>query len=234
MELLKIEDMNSYYDMSHVLHDVSLHVNEGEIVALLGRNGAGKTTTLRSIMGIIKRTGSIMFEGQETINKENDKIAKSGISYVPEDRRTFSSLTVEENLRLGHLGQDLGDVGEQYDLVYELFPNLSSMSNRPARNMSGGEQQMLAIGRGLMSDPKLLLVDEPTEGLMPSLVEDLSDALQRINSEGVTVILVEQNAELALSISDRTYILDEGQILQSETSKRIRENERLKKKYLSF
>lgn len=233
-ETLRVENINSFYDKSHVLHDVSLTVDEGSLVSLIGRNGAGKSTTLKSIMGMVDvRSGSVHHRGEEITEFEPYQIAKRGIAYIPEDRRVFPQLTVEENLRMGHLGHD--DIeNARFDEIFEYFPRLEERIDQKAGQMSGGEQQMLAISRALISDPDLLLVDEPTEGLMPSLVELIEESLERINDEGVSMILVEQDVELALSISDYGYIIDEGQIMISDTAENLREDEEIKERYITI
>ncbi|WP_436347147.1 ABC transporter ATP-binding protein [Natronorubrum sp. FCH18a] len=230
---LEVEDINSYYDKSHVLHDVSLTLEEDSLVTLIGRNGAGKSTTLKSIMGLVDvRSGSIRYRGEEITDNQPHEIAQQGIAYIPEERRVFPQLSVEENLRMGHIGHDTsGD--EISEDVFDYFPRLEERIDQKAGQMSGGEQQMLAIGRALVSDPDVLLVDEPTEGLMPSLVDLIGKALERINNDGVSIILVEQNVDLALSISDHGYVIDEGQIMVSAPAAELREDDEIKKRYLT-
>ncbi|WP_255152067.1 ABC transporter ATP-binding protein [Halorarius halobius] len=234
MTMLEVEDINTYYDKSHVLYDVSLEIPEDGLVTLIGRNGAGKTTTLRSIMGIQPpRSGTITMHGEDITDASPHETSLSGISIIPEERRIFADLTVRENLRLGHLGHDREDIEGAMDDVFDYFPRLEERQQQRAGTMSGGEQQMLAIARGLLSDPDLLLVDEPTEGLMPSLVERLREILGRINEDGVAMLLVEQNAELALDISDYGYIIDEGRIRESGPSEELRADEEIKDRYLA-
>lgn len=230
---LEVEDINSYYDKSHVLHDVSLTLEEDSLVTLIGRNGAGKSTTLKSIMGLVDvRSGSIQYRGDEITDKQPHEIAQQGIAYIPEERRVFPQLSVAKNLRMGHIGHDTsGD--EIIEDVFDYFPRLEERVDQKAGQMSGGEQQMLAIGRALVSDPDVLLVDEPTEGLMPSLVDLIEEALERINNDGVSMILVEQNVDLALSISDHGYVIDEGQIMVSAPAAELREDDEIKKRYLT-
>lgn len=230
---LELKDINSYYGKSHVLHDVSLTVDEGALVTLIGRNGAGKSTTLKSIMNLVDvQTGSISHHGEDITGNEPHEIAQRGIAYIPEDRRVFPHLSVEENLKMGYIGHDSGG-GELIDDVFEYFPRLEERIDQRAGQMSGGEQQMLAISRALVSDPELLLVDEPTEGLMPSLVDLIENALEQINADGVGMILVEQNVDMALSISDYGYVIDEGQIVASGQAADLRDDEEIKSRYLA-
>lgn len=230
---LDLTEINSYYDKSHVLHDVSLTVEEESLVTLIGRNGAGKSTTLKSIMSLVDvRSGSISYYGTDITNEEPHEIAQRGIAYIPEDRRVFPQLSVEENLKMGYIGHEEGG-GDLMDDVFEYFPRLEERTQQQAGQMSGGEQQMLAIARALVSDPDLLLVDEPTEGLMPSLVDLIEEALTKINDDGVGMILVEQNADMALSISDYGYVIDEGQIVASGDAADLRGDEEIKDRYLT-
>ncbi len=209
--LLELKDVQGHYGESHVLQGVSLTVNEGEVVTLLGRNGAGKTTTLRAVMGILdKRRGSILFEGRETIRLSPERVARLGVAYCPEERGVFSSLSVEENLllppvvRAGGLG-----LGE----LYELFPNLQARRQSMGTKLSGGEQQMLAIGRILRTGAKLLLLDEPTEGLAPVIVQQIGGVIQKLKNQGFTILLVEQNFRFASGVADRHYLMEQGQII---------------------
>lgn len=237
MSFLDVENINTYYGQSHVLHDLSMSIDEGSLSTLIGRNGAGKTTTLKSIMGIQSpRSGRIRFDGTDITSNDSHETAQLGISLIPEHRRIFPELTVMENLRMGHMGHDIADarVEELTEQVFGYFPRLEERTSQPAGQMSGGEQQMLAIARALLSDPDLLLIDEPTEGLMPSLVEKLRDILVRINDEGITVLLVEQNVELSLDISDYAYVIDEGEIKAQGPSEEIQENEEVKDRYLAL
>lgn len=229
---LAVEDINSYYGKSHVLYDVSLSVSKGDIVTLIGRNGAGKSTTLKSIMNMVEvRSGNIRHFSDDITGNEPHEIAQRGIAYIPEDRRVFPQLTVSENLKMGHMGHE--DAGEHLlDRVFDYFPRLKERTEQKAGQMSGGEQQMLAIARALVSDPDILLVDEPTEGLMPSLVDIIGEALQRINGEGVSIILVEQNVEMALSIGDYGYVIDEGQIMASGPASELQTDDEIKSRYL--
>lgn len=235
MTMLEVDSINTYYDKSHILYDVSLEVPENGLVTLIGRNGAGKTTTLRSIMGIQPpRTGTITMHGNDITSASPHETSQQGVSIIPEERRIFADLTVRENLRLGHLGHNIDDVEGALVNVFEYFPRLEERQQQRAGTMSGGEQQMLAIARGLLSDPDLLLVDEPTEGLMPSLVKRLRDILTRINEDGIAILLVEQNAELALDISEYGYIIDEGQIEESGPSEELRASKEIKDRYLAI
>lgn len=235
MALLEMEGVDSYYDKSHVLFDVSLSVEDEQIVALVGRNGAGKTTTLKSIMGMVDtRSGTTHFDGEDITNQEPYVIAKKGIAYIPEGRRIFPELTVEENLRMGHLGHGVDDPEAALDRnVYSYFPRLEERREQKAGSLSGGEQQMLTIGRALISDPDFLLVDEPTEGLMPELVDTLEDVLRRISQDGKTILLVEQNVDIALSLSDHVYIIDEGQIQVDGKSEELLRDDDIKEQYLA-
>lgn len=234
MSLLDIDEINSYYGKSHVLHDVSLSIPEEGFVTLIGRNGAGKSTTLKSIMGMVTpQSGTITFRDTDITEYTPHETSLQGISIIPEDRRIFADLTVDENLRVGHLGHDIEDIDDHLDEVFEYFPRLNERRAQRAGTLSGGEQQMLAIGRALLSDPDLLLVDEPTEGLMPSLVDQLRDILVRINEDGVALLLVEQNVELALEISEYGYVIDEGMIQAEGASSELEEDEEIKRRYLA-
>ena len=209
--MLSVRDLNAWYGESHVLHGMSLDVAEGEVVTLLGRNGAGKTTTLKSIIGIIgKRTGSITFEGGETIGMSSRAIAKLGIGYVPEERGIFASLSVEENLMLP---PQVRPGGMSVDQIFELFPNIKERLNSQGTKMSGGEQQMLSIARILRTGAKFLLLDEPTEGLAPVIIEQIGRTIARLKREGYTIILVEQNFRFAQTVADRHYLVEQGRVV---------------------
>ena len=216
MTMLQLENINTFYENSHILHDISLEVGKGEIVVLLGRNGVGKTTTLKSIMGIEPpKTGKIVFEGKEITGMQPHQIARLGIAMVPEDRRILPNLTVFENLKMGMLVRKKTiNMNERLELVFDYFPILKERLKQRGESLSGGEQQMLTIARALVSEPKLMLIDEPTEGVAPILVEEISEILKRLHREGVTILLVEQNYELSLSLSEneRAYIIEKGQI----------------------
>lgn len=233
---LEIENIHTYYGSSHVLQGVSIAVEKGEVVSLLGRNGAGKTTTLRSIMGLNPpRQGSISFLGENIASLPTHLISQKGIAFIPEDRRIVPNLTVYENLKLGMLknkNKNKDRMNELLERSFAYFPRIKERLNQEGKSLSGGEQQMLAIIRGLVADPDLMLVDEPTEGLMPRLVENLANVLSEINRAGVTVLLVEQNMEVALSISNRVYVLDEGQIQFQGTPETLAENQEIQQKFL--
>ena len=211
--LLAVEDIHTYYGEAHILQGVSVSVGPGEVVTLIGRNGAGKTTTLRSVMGIARpRRGRIAFGGADITRLGTHEIARRGIAWVPEERRVLPNLTVLENLRLGTLGSGVGDGPARLDEALDLFPRLRERIAQKGRFLSGGEQQMLAIARGLVAAPRVMLVDEPTEGLAPLLVQSLTEILKRINASGTAILLVEQTLEVALAVSDRVYVMDQGRI----------------------
>jgi len=211
--LLAVRDLHGWYGESHVLHGVSFDVQEGEVVTLLGRNGAGKTTTLKAIMGILaRRRGSIQFDGRETIGLPARTIARAGIAFCPEERGIFASLSVEENLMLPPKVQDGGLSVEQ---IFELFPNLKERLSSQGTKLSGGEQQMLAIGRILRTGAKLLLLDEPTEGLAPVIVQQIGHTIARLKQSGFTIVLVEQNFRFAASVADRHYVVEQGRVIDT-------------------
>lgn len=226
MALLEVDGIHTYYGDSHVLHDVSLDVEEGEIVSLLGRNGAGKTTTVRSVMGLTPpRQGSVRFRGDDIAGRSPESISNRGVSLVPEDRNIFPHLTVEENLRLGGFAH--GGDEERLDDVCEYFPRLAERLDQLGGHLSGGEQQMLAIGRGLMTDPDLLMLDEPTEGLAPLIVETLVEIIEEINDNGVSILLIEQNVDAALGLSERSFVMETGEITHQSSAEELRRNEAL-------
>ena len=209
--LLSVRDLEAWYGESHVLHGVTLDVREGEVVTLLGRNGAGKTTTLKSVIGIIEsRRGSITFAGQETIAMASRQIARLGLGYVPEERGIFASLSVSENLTLP---PQIKPGGMTTDQIFEIFPNLKERASSQGTKLSGGEQQMLAIGRILRTGAKLLLLDEPTEGLAPVIVQQIGRTIQRLKGEGYTIVLVEQNFRFAQTVADRHYVIEQGRVV---------------------
>jgi len=211
--LLKVAGLQSWYGESHILHGVDFEVGRGELVTLLGRNGAGKTTTLKSIMGIVeKRIGSIVFEGQETVGRPSDKIARRGIAYCPEERGIFSSLNVDENLSLPPVVKPGGLSIEE---IYTLFPNLLERRRSQGTKLSGGEQQMLAIGRILRTGADLLLLDEPTEGLAPVIVQRIGEIIRQLKTRGFTILLVEQNFHFAATIADRHYVMEDGRVVDT-------------------
>jgi len=215
---LSVQGLNSYYGQAHILFDIALEVGDGEVVALLGRNGAGKSTTLRSIIGLVaQRTGRITFEGREVLNRPTHEIVRCGMGYVPEERRIFADLTVEENLEVGRQPQRPNAPYWTREKLFALFPNLAEMRRRPGGRMSGGEQQMLTIARTLMGNPSLVLLDEPSEGLAPKLVEHMVAAILTMKREGVTIIVSEQNLHFARLISDRAYIIERGRICFGST-----------------
>ncbi len=220
--VLEVRDLQAWYGESHILHGVNFDVKQGEVVTLLGRNGAGKTTTLKSIMGIIgKRTGSVKFEGNEIIKTASDKIAKQGIAFCPEERGIFSSLDVRENLMLPPTIRPGGLSVEQ---IFELFPNLKERLSSQGTKLSGGEQQMLAIGRILRTGARFLMLDEPTEGLAPVIIQQIGHTIARLKSEGFTILLVEQNFRFASTVADRFYIVDHGQVVDGFASSELSAN----------
>jgi branched-chain amino acid transport system ATP-binding protein len=209
--LLAVRGLNAWYGESHILHGVAFDVAPGEVVTLLGRNGAGKTTTLKSIMGVVpRREGSVTYEGRETIRLPSNRIAREGIAWVPEERGIFASLSVEENLMLP---PRVRDGGLTVDQIYELFPNLRERRRSQGTKLSGGEQQMLAIGRILRTGARLLLLDEPTEGLAPVIVQQIGRTIARLKSEGFTILLVEQNFRFAATVADRHYVMENGRVV---------------------
>ena len=211
--LLKVTGLQAWYGESHILHGVDFEIGRGELVTLLGRNGAGKTTTLKSIMGIVgKRTGSITFEGEETVGQPSDKIARRGIAYCPEERGIFSSLNVDENLGLPPI---VKPGGLSVDEIYKLFPNLLERRRSQGTKLSGGEQQMLAIGRILRTGANLLLLDEPTEGLAPVIVQRIGEIIRQLKARGFTILLVEQNFHFAATIADRHYVMEDGRVVDA-------------------
>jgi branched-chain amino acid transport system ATP-binding protein len=231
--MLKVNQLNAWYDRSHVVQDVSFEVKSGEIVTLMGRNGAGKTTTLRTLMGLVgKRSGTASLEGNEFLNNPTHTRYHLGLAYVPEDRRIVPSLTVRENLQLGLLGSKTKhDLILMVDEIAEVFPRLKERLNQEGTSLSGGEQQMLAIARAMMAKPKMILLDEPSEGIMPILVEEMFELFLRMKKQGTTLLLVEQNVERALSISDRAYILDQGRIVHTGNAADLLADAEIQEKY---
>lgn len=232
--MLKINDVNVYYGNIHALKGVSLNINEGEIVTLIGANGAGKSTLLQTISGLLKpKNGEILFQGQSIAGKVAQSIVKQGLSQVPEGRRVFQNMSVEENLELGaYLRNDKQGIRDDFDKVYQLFPRLLERKKQLSGTLSGGEQQMLAMGRALMARPKLLLLDEPSMGLAPLLVKTIFKIIQEINQTGTTILLVEQNANMALSIADRAYVIETGKIVASGSSDELNQSDQIKTAYL--
>lgn len=234
MAMLEVRDIHTYYGNIHALKGISITVNEGEIVTMIGANGAGKSTTLNTICGLLHpRSGSILLEGQEIHQVPPHDIVGMGVSQAPEGRRIFSRLTVQENLEMGaFLRTDSARIKQDMERVFELFPRLKERRKQVGGTLSGGEQQMLAIGRAMMANPRVLLLDEPSMGLAPILVEDIFRTVQEINQEGTTVLLVEQNALMALSVCDRGYVLETGTVALEGTVEELRENPQVKAAYL--
>lgn len=232
--MFTIKNINVYYDKIHALHDFSLHINEGEIITLIGSNGAGKSTTLRAISSLVPvESGSITFLGKDITNAPPVNIVSLGISQVPEGRRIFQDMSVYENLQMGSfLRKDKQEVKKDIEEMYDTFPILKSRSKQMAGTLSGGEQQMLAMARALMNRPKLLLLDEPSMGLSPVLVEEIFKLIQKINLRKTTILLVEQNANLALSIAHRAYILEHGSLILEGKANELLDNDEVKKAYL--
>jgi branched-chain amino acid transport system ATP-binding protein len=229
--LLQLDKVNAYYDKSHVLQDVSLDVAKGEVVALLGRNGSGRSTTLKTIMGLVNaRSGSVRFHDQDITNKTPFALAQAGIAFVPEDRRIFPNLTVGENLRLASLAGRKGPWTEAR--IYDYFEVLRERRDKPAK-LSGGEQQMLAIARALIANPEIILLDEPMEGLAPLIARNVVEVVRGIKSEGHTILLVEQNAQVAFSLADRGYVLSNGRVVGQGTSDALRADTEMMQRYLA-
>ncbi|HET6485255.1 MAG TPA: ABC transporter ATP-binding protein [Spirochaetia bacterium] len=234
--MLQVDNLNVYYGAIHALQGISFNVNEGEIVTLIGANGAGKSTTLRTISGLLRsRTGSITFQGADISLVPAERIVRMGISHVPEGRKIFAPLSVRENLMMGAFTRDnQGEIQETLQRVFRSFPRLKERVGQYGGTLSGGEQQMLATARGLMSRPSLLLMDEPSMGLSPILVEEIFRIITEINKEGTSILLVEQNAQMALSIAHRAYVLETGRIVLSGSAKEIADNSQVKAAYLGL
>ncbi len=234
MSMLKIEDLNVYYGVIQALKGVSFEVEEGEVIALIGANGAGKTTILHTITGLIgAKSGHILFEGKELTKTPAHKIVTMGMAHVPEGRRIFSELTVYENLKMGaYTRKDKGEIESTLEKVYNRFPRLKERRNQIAGTLSGGEQQMLAMGRALMSQPRIILMDEPSMGLSPLFVSEIFDIIREISESGTTVLLVEQNAKKALSIATRAYVLETGKIVLEGKANELLNDDSVKKAYL--
>jgi branched-chain amino acid transport system ATP-binding protein len=234
MPMLEVENIHTYYGQIHVLKEVSLSVEKGEIVTLIGANGAGKSTLLRTISGLLRpRLGSIRFDSEDLIRYLAHEIVVKGIVQVPEGRRVFGQLTVMENLEMGAFGcKDPKLTRTNLERVFTLFPKLKARSKQVAGTLSGGEQQMLAMGRALMANPRLLLMDEPSMGLAPVLVDSIFETIQRLNTDGTTILLVEQNARMALQIANHGYVLQSGSVVLSDTAANLRANEMVRKAYL--
>jgi branched-chain amino acid transport system ATP-binding protein len=236
MSLLNLDNVHSYYGHIHALQGISINVEEGEIVTLIGANGAGKSTTLRTISGLIHpRHGKITLKGQDISHMEPHQIVKAGVGHVPEGRGIFPKLTVKENLEIGaFVINDETEVNHRIDYAFELFPRLKERMDQKGGTLSGGEQQMLATARGLMLSPHILMLDEPSMGLSPVLVELIFDTINQMNKKGTTILLVEQNALMALSIAHRGYVLQTGHIVLSDTAENLKKNEMVKKAYLGI
>ncbi|WP_312498600.1 ABC transporter ATP-binding protein [Enterococcus sp.] len=231
--MLTIQNLNVHYGMIQAVHDVSFHVEQGEIVSLIGANGAGKTTILRTISGLIRPSkGSVTFEGKPIEKEAPQKIVASGLSQVPEGRHVFPGLTVQENLEMGAFLRKDSGVKADYEQVYQKFPVLKERLSQDAATLSGGEQQMLAMGRALMSKPRLLLLDEPSMGLAPIFIKEIFSIIQEIKEQGTTVLLIEQNAKMALSIADRGYVLETGKIVLEGTGQELMASDEVRKAYL--
>ena len=235
MAMLEVKGLEVYYGVIQAIKGISFEVNQGEIIALIGANGAGKTTTLHTITGrIAAKSGSIVYEGTDVTRIPGYKLVGMGIAHVPEGRRVFSSLTVLQNLKMGaYTRKDKNELDETLKMIYRRFPRLEERKNQPAGTLSGGEQQMLAMGRALMSHPRLIVMDEPSMGLSPIYVNEIFDIIQKINGDGTTVLLVEQNAKKALSIANRAYVLETGNIVLSGDAGDLLNNDQVKKAYLS-
>lgn len=233
--MLQVNDINVYYGAIHAIKGVSFEVHQGEIVTLIGANGAGKTTTMHAISGLLKlQSGEIDYCGQTISKMEAHKIIRLGLAQVPEGRRVFSGLTVQQNLQMGAYTRRDGKeaIQNDFDMVFDLLPRLKERRNQPAGTLSGGEQQMLAMGRALMSHPKTILMDEPSMGLSPKLVKEIFSIIRKLHEQGITILLVEQNAKMALSIADRAYVLETGRITMEGDAKELLNNEQVRKAYL--
>ena len=234
MAMLEVKDLQVYYGMIHAIKGVSFHVNEGEIIALIGANGAGKTTILHTITGLLApKGGQVVFEGKDITKTPAHKIVELGMAHVPEGRRVFAQLSVYQNLKMGaYTRSDKNEIEESLEMVYKRFPRLEERKNQMAGTLSGGEQQMLAMGRALMSKPRIILMDEPSMGLSPILVNEIFDIIQSVSASGTTVLLVEQNAKKALAIADRAYVLETGKISLDGNAKDLLNDDSIKKAYL--
>ena len=233
MSMLKVEDLHVYYGSIHAIKGVSFEVNEGEIVTLIGANGAGKSTTLNTVAGLMKpRTGTVTFDGKAIAGVPASKIVPQGMALCPEGRRVFQQMTVRENLEMGGYTRPAGEIADSLDDVFNRFPRLKERHKQVAGTLSGGEQQMLAMGRALMSKPKLLMLDEPSMGLAPILVEQIFDIVQELHRAGTTILLVEQNAQMALSIADRAYVLETGNIVKEGNANDLMHDDDVRKAYL--
>lgn len=234
MAMLEVKDLQVYYGMIQAIKGVSFHVNEGEVIALIGANGAGKTTILHTVSGLLApKAGSVTFEGTDIVKVPGHKIVSMGMAHVPEGRRVFAQLSVLQNLKMGaYTRRDKEEINQTLKTVFERFPRLEERQNQMAGTLSGGEQQMLAMGRALMSHPKIILMDEPSMGLSPIFVNEIFDIIQQVSKSGTTVLLVEQNAKKALSIADRAYVLETGKIVLEGNASELLNDDSIKKAYL--
>ena len=232
--MLEVKNLSVSYGAIEAVKDISFTVNAGEIVSLIGANGAGKTTTLHTITGLVPaKSGSVMYNGVDLLKTHNNKIVTLGMAHIPEGRHVFTRMSVEENLEMGAFSlKDQSDLKKDLDMVYGLFPRLKERRNQKAGTLSGGEQQMLAMGRALMSHPKTILMDEPSMGLSPKLVKEIFSIIRKLHEQGITILLVEQNAKMALSIADRAYVLETGRITIEGDAKELLNNEQVRKAYL--
>lgn len=232
--MLEVKNLSVSYGAIEAVKDISFTVNDGEIVSLIGANGAGKTTTLHTITGLVPaKSGSVMYNGVDLLKTRNNKIVTLGMAHIPEGRHVFTRMSVEENLEMGAFSlKDQSDLKKDLDMVYGLFPRLKERRNQKAGTLSGGEQQMLAMGRALMSHPKTILMDEPSMGLSPKLVKEIFSIIRKLHEQGITILLVEQNAKMALSIADRAYVLETGRITMEGDAKELLNNEQVRKAYL--
>lgn len=232
--MLEVKNLSVSYGAIEAVKDISFTVNAGEIVSLIGANGAGKTTTLHTITGLVPaKSGSVMYNGVDQLKTHNNKIVTLGMAHIPEGRHVFTRMSVEENLEMGAFSlKDQSDLKKDLDMVYGLFPRLKERRNQKAGTLSGGEQQMLAMGRALMSHPKTILMDEPSMGLSPKLVKEIFSIIRKLHEQGITILLVEQNAKMALSIADRAYVLETGRITMEGDAKELLNNEQVRKAYL--
>ena len=232
--MLEVKNLSVSYGAIEAVKDISFTVNDGEIVSLIGANGAGKTTTLHTITGLVPaKSGSVMYNGVDLLKTHNNKIVTLGMAHIPEGRHVFTRMSVEENLEMGAFSlKDQSDLKKDLDMVYGLFPRLKERRNQKAGTLSGGEQQMLAMGRALMSHPKTILMDEPSMSLSPKLVKEIFSIIRKLHEQGITILLVEQNAKMALSIADRAYVLETGRITMEGDAKELLNNEQVRKAYL--
>lgn len=231
--MLNVNDLNVYYGAIHAIKGVSFTVNEGEIVTLIGANGAGKSTTLKTVSGLLRsKTGSIEFMGTPLSNMAAQKIARMGVAHVPEGRRIFLEMTVEENLEMGAYNRKRAEIADSLENVYNRFPRLKERRRQIGGTLSGGEQQMLAVGRALMSNPKMIMLDEPSMGLAPMLVQQIFDIIGELNASGITILLVEQNARMALRLANRGYVLESGRMILQDSADALLQNDDVRKAYL--